>query len=85
MSRYNGWKNWETWAVNLWFGDSWGEIKDPDVLEEIVRKNIENEIGDKSGSFLGDIIEKGFLCEVDWQELADANDGPEEEEEVESV
>ena len=22
MSAYNGWKNWETWQVNLWYGDN---------------------------------------------------------------
>lgn len=23
--KYNGWTNYETWAVNLWFDDSWSE------------------------------------------------------------
>jgi len=79
MSKYNGWTNWETWVVNLWFSDSWGEIKDPDTLREIVEEYIENDIGDKSGTFLGDIIQTGFLGEVNWDELAENNEGPEDE------
>lgn len=81
MSGYNGWTNWETWVVNLWFGDSWGEIKDPDTLREIVEEHIEEQIGNMRRTIIQDIIQTGFLGEVDWQELADANEGPEVEEE----
>jgi len=33
MSEYNGWKNYETWYVNLHFGDYFQEVYDEYSLE----------------------------------------------------
>ena len=81
MSDYNGWKNYETWCVNLWISNDPGS-------EEAARECVE--VGDTYGT--GEQIESmvtewvhaddltglasdllnGALCEVDWREIADA-------------
>jgi hypothetical protein len=76
MTGYNGWKNKETWLVNLWLGDELAMMQEdgysigPDAIEELVREYI--------GGFDGKSVENGFLIdmlncalgEIDYRELA---------------
>ena len=73
---YNGWKNKETWLVNLWLGDELAMMQEdgysigPDAIEELVQECI--------GGFDGKSVENGFLIdmlncalgEIDYRELA---------------
>ena len=76
MSDYNGWKNFETWNVNLWFGDDMTEMAsdngkaiDADWCREIVEEYLQNSVGSVFQGFIGDIV-KSFLGSVDWREIA---------------
>ena len=41
MSGYNGWRNWETWNTNLWYGESLNEY----YLELFREGNLPNPVG----------------------------------------
>lgn len=76
MSDYNGWKNYETWNTNLWFGDDMtgmasdnGKAIDADWCREIVEEYLQNSVGNVFQGFIGDIVQS-FLGGVDWQEIA---------------
>ena len=83
MSDYNGWKNYETWLVGVWFNDTLseyylelfreGELTKP-VDADNVKDYIESLIFDCGGlpenGFVTDLV-NGALSEVDWAELAD--------------
>ena len=76
MTGYNGWKNKETWLVNLWLGDELAMMQEdgysigPDAIEELVQTAI--------GDIDGKTVENGFLVdmlncalgEIDYRELA---------------
>ena len=76
MTGYNGWKNKETWLVNLWLGDELAMLQEdgysigPDAIEELVQTAI--------GGIDGKSVENGFLIdmlncalgEIDYRELA---------------
>ena len=76
MTGYNGWKNKETWLVNLWLGDELAMILGdgysigPDAVKELVQSAI-SDIDGKS-------VENGFLIdmlncalgEIDYREIA---------------
>ncbi len=76
MTDYNGWKNKETWLVNVWLGDMFasmqedGEAVTADVIESVVQECI--------GDIDGKSVENGFLIdmlncalgEIDYRELA---------------
>ena len=71
---YNGWKNKETWLVNLWIGDSLtmdqeaGQDITAAYIEQIVEDLIEDS-GSRVNGFVGDMINCA-LCEIDYAELA---------------
>lgn len=73
---YNGWTNYETWLVNLWFGDSAAEYfadKEIRPTADHARAYVEDFYEMTStveDGFLGDVI-NAFMGRVDWQELAD--------------
>lgn len=83
MSEYNGWKNYETWYVNLHFGDYFQEVYDEYSLEGdydfIFYSNYYKDavedllLYDEAGSLMND-VQKGminaFLSEVDYDEIA---------------
>ena len=83
MSKYNGWKNYETWLCGLWYNGSLsehyleqfreGELLEPvtgDMVKDFVESLME-ECDQLSGySFAADLV-NAALREVDWQELAD--------------
>jgi lipopolysaccharide biosynthesis glycosyltransferase len=85
---YNGWKNYETWNVSLWYGDVFADM----ASEQKLRSNyleffvVEMEMEKISQSSLGADIMNAFLRRVDWDELADrynADSGFEDEAEEE--
>lgn len=70
---YNGWKNKETWLVNLWLGDVFTMDQEEglkitaDYIEEQVEMQVEN-----SGGFEGFMLDllNCALGEIDYHELA---------------
>lgn len=72
--KYNGWTNWETWVVNLWFGDSLqsyieeDRIEDPDSLKNYVQEFATYADKVELAGFLSDVF-NGFMSEVNWMEL----------------
>ena len=68
MKTYNGWRNFETWKINLEFGLNDGGFKgySEDMLKEYVESYIDENCNDE--------ILKGmlfdFTSEVDWEEIA---------------
>ncbi len=84
MMSYNGWKNKETWLVNLWLGDTmttlhetWGDLTADDI-EQQVEVFVEECSGDMNG-FVTDLLNCA-LGEIDYHELAEHY-----EEELEDV
>ena len=77
MTGYNGWKNKETWLVNLWLGDTFDAMKEDgkqitaDVIENIVQECI-GYIDDKSvqNGFLSDMLNCA-LGEIDYREISE--------------
>jgi hypothetical protein len=70
---YNGWKNYETWNVSLWYGDVFADMASEqklcgDYLESFV---VEMEMEKVPESSLAADIMNAFLHLVDWDELAD--------------
>ena len=74
MSGYNGWKNYETWLTNLWYGDYLseyylelfreGELTNP-VEAENVKDIIESLIFDCGvGVDGGYVPESGFIADL---------------------
>jgi len=67
----NGWKNRETWLVNLWFGDSFAAMQDdgaritPDFIQGEVEAYIEENVG--SHGFIMDMMDLGA---IDYEALA---------------
>ncbi len=94
MERYNGWTNYETWNVGLWFMDDMvsiasdnGEPVDADWCQDFVDEYMNSEYRHINTGFIGDVI-NGFIRSVDWHEIAshvndDAELTEEEEEEEE--
>lgn len=73
---YNGWKNHETWLVNLWFGDALletaSESRAPLTASDC-REIVESYVDDAAHGLdpmLCDLINSA-LGAVDWWELAD--------------
>jgi len=72
---YNGWTNYETWMVGLWFNDGfdgepeWLRSLDADDYRDWVWDYLENLDGTLDG-FVADVV-TGFLARVNWAELAD--------------
>ena len=70
----NGWKNRETWLVNLWFGDTFAcDAEDgDDVTADYVRTFVEEYVDEMLGASYG----VGFIRDmmdmdaVDYDELA---------------
>ncbi len=72
---YNGWKNRETWLVNLWFGDCWSMMQDdgvqitPEFIQGEVEAYIEENLGALRPGFIADMMGMGA---IDYAELAAA-------------
>jgi hypothetical protein len=92
---YNGWKNYETWAVKLWLDNEEGsyyamrelaeEYRHEDAwkLGDAIKDWHEEFMPDLGASLWSDLLTSAFE-EVDWREIAEAyieDLDPEEEEE----
>lgn len=74
---YNGWTNWDTWSVNLHFGDYWGAdtgLRDEPISAEEMQSNVEAFVDEALAAmpegqrlFIGDWMN---LSAVNWNELA---------------
>lgn len=73
---YNGWTNWDTWSVNLHFGDYWGQLVEDgetitaDTMQSDVEAFVDEALaGMPEGQrlFIGDWMN---LSAVNWNELA---------------
>jgi len=64
----NGWRNRETWLINLWF-----EYENQEELDDI-RSLLEEELDElrnKIPNYLVDLLGVNFVMnEIDWDELA---------------
>ncbi len=67
----NGWKNRETWLVNIWFGDYWAMMQEdgvritPEFIQEEVEAYVEEQIG--AHGFIMDMLD---MRAIDWDALA---------------
>ena len=80
---YNGWKNKETWIVNLWAGDSFADYVEytrsegydmevtAETYKDYVLDMLETSGATVEDAFTSDLVSSA-LADVDWQELADA-------------
>ena len=72
---YNGWKNKETWLVNLWLGDSLTMDQESgfeitaDYIEQLV-DDIIADSGARGSGFVTDLLNCA-LGEIDYQEIAE--------------
>jgi hypothetical protein len=76
MTDYNGWKNKETWLVNLWLGDTFAVMQEDghQITADLIESMVQESIGDIDGKS----VENGFLIdmlncalgEIDYRELA---------------
>lgn len=73
---YNGWSNYETWLVSMWYGDyladlaNEGEILDAEQIEAIVVSMMSDYDQIPESGFLADIV-NAAIRSVDWHELAE--------------
>lgn len=58
---YNGWRNRETWLINLWFGDDWETPADVYSTREYIEEELI-----KLPGWVKDMV---YDCEIDWEEL----------------
>jgi len=67
----NGWKNRETWLVNLWFGDNFAMDADDgvEITADYIRDVVENYVDElvPASSFIADMMD---LNAIDYDELA---------------
>lgn len=80
MTDFNGWKNKETWLVNLWLGDVFGSMQEDGeaVTAEIVEGVVLDFAADVYGRDAYKSVESGFLLdmlhcalgEIDYREIA---------------
>ena len=66
--KYNGWSNYNTWLVNLWFSESFEDNIPRDEIREQVEFYISEMVHQYPSGFLGDVI-GNFMNEVNWIEL----------------
>ena len=59
---YNGWKNRETWLVNLWYGDTWDCVEDVRITEILLDEKYE----DLGNGIMRDMIN---WQAIDWEQL----------------
>ena len=91
---YNGWTNYETWAVKLWMDNDEGEYREYQRLARragsiyelmtTIKDAHEEAAPDLGGSVFGDLL-SAAMSEVNWYEIAESlyNDAREDEDEDE--
>lgn len=80
---YNGWKNYETWLVNIWvtndegWNEYWQEAATDAASVSSLADALESEITDQAreqvgnNGLLSDLL-RAALREVDWREIAES-------------
>ena len=67
----NGWKNRETWLVNLWFGDNFAMDADDgvEITADYIRETVESYVNElvPASSFIMDMMD---MNAIDYDELA---------------
>ena len=79
---YNGWKNKETWLVNLWLGDGLtmdqeaGFEVTADYIEQLVDDMVDGALDQEAGNFNGFVKDllNCALGEIDYHEIAEHYD-----------
>ena len=69
--KYNGWTNYNTWLVNLWFEENFNLASNDGCLTDIrdsVEEHIDEIIGVERSGFMGDMV-GSFLEDVNWSEI----------------
>ncbi len=84
MTEYNGWRNFETWLVNLWLSSDTPELYEeargaarqlleeghhPDAFREFVE---DYALGDEPPASLGTDLIGGALAVVDWRAVVES-------------
>jgi hypothetical protein len=83
---YNGWTNYETWLVNMWFGDVFADMQNDredtsaQSLEDFVVSMLEDQGQLPETGFATDIM-NAAMRQVDWEDLASHYEVEEEDEE----
>ena len=82
MTKYNGWTNYETWLVGLWYGDSYNEyfldqFREGELLQRVNADQlrdyvIEGFMDDQmpENGLVTDLVNNA-MSQVNWRELAD--------------
>jgi len=86
MSEYNGWTNYETWLINMYFDNDFIDFvteqfgTDPSLYSQMyeIGQSLENVVDEMASEVLqgddtywiGDLVDK-TLADVNWRELAD--------------
>jgi hypothetical protein len=84
---YNGWTNYETWLVNMWFGDCFAAMQEDtgtisaDALESFVMEMLDSEGHLPETGFAADIM-NAAIRQVDWEDLASHYEVEEESEDA---
>lgn len=67
----NGWKNRETWLVNLWFGDNFAMDADDgiEITADYIRETVESYVDEivPASSFIADMMD---MNAINYDELA---------------
>jgi hypothetical protein len=70
---YNGWTNYETWVVNLWYDDAFTDVSedyrdDVNGLADHIRDTVEEGLPEVKG--LASDLLNAAMGEVNWYEIA---------------
>lgn len=77
-TKYNGWKNRETWLLNVWYGDFFSDSETGTWDAEAIRDFIEEEVfGEDCGNVQGFVADLIDLSIIDYYELAEHFEGEE--------
>lgn len=70
---YNGWANYETWTISLWYGDVFTDMANEQKLHgsQLEDMVVEMEMYKIPESSLAADIMNTFIGRVNWDELAD--------------
>jgi hypothetical protein len=66
---YNGWRNRETWLVNIWFLDGVTESMTADSIQSMVEEALDEALT-STGAMKGFITDMMNDERIDWEELA---------------
>ena len=84
---YNGWTNYETWLLNLWFGDAFTDMQEEGVqldaqyLQDYVEEILLSQGQLPETGFAADIM-NAAMRQVDWEDLASHYELEEESEDA---